>query len=214
MEIVDLEAAAQPEAAEQEKASAETENNIPEAENEVFVPVKFNKEIKNLGLKEAAVLAQKGLKFEAIADDFAALKSLAAKGGHSVSEYIAELSRQNEESRRQELTEECGGNKKMADYVMQLEKSGEGSDDFAELTAEFPEIKSISDLLDSVVQKSELRGTKLLDEYLRYRHAEERKAASAALKQKNAENLSLGSLTDRKGGINPETAEFLKGLWR
>lgn len=90
MEIVDLEAAAQPEAAEQEKASAETEN-IPEAENEVFVPVKFNKEIKNLGLKEAAALAQKGLKFEAIADDFAALKSLAAKGGHSVSEYIAEL---------------------------------------------------------------------------------------------------------------------------
>ena len=44
MEIVDLEAAAQPEAAEQEKASAETEN-IPEAENEVFIPVKFNKEI-------------------------------------------------------------------------------------------------------------------------------------------------------------------------
>ena len=95
MEIVDLEAAAQPEAAEQEKASAETEN-IPEAENEVFVPVKFNKEIKNLGLKEAAALAQKGLKFEAIADDFAALKSLAAKRGHSVSEYIAELSRHNE----------------------------------------------------------------------------------------------------------------------
>ena len=196
MEIVDLEAAAQPEAVEQEKASAETEN-IPEAENEVFVPVKFNKEIKNLGLKEAAALAQKGLKFEAIADDFSALKSLAAKGGHSVSEYIAELSRQNDENRRQEL-----------------EKSGEESDDFAELTAEFPEIKSISDLPDSVVQKSELRGTKLLDEYLRYRLTEEREAASAALKQKSAENLSLGSLTDRKGGINPETAEFLKGLWR
>ena len=180
----------------------------------MFVPVKFNKEIKNLGLKEAAALAQKGLKFEAIADDFAALKSLAAKRGHSVSEYIAELSRQNEENRRQELTEECGGNEKMADYVMQLEKSGEESDDFAELTAEFPQIKSISDLPDSVVQKSELRGTKLLDEYLRYRLTEEREAASAALKQKNAENLSLGSLTDRKGGINPETAEFLKGLWR
>jgi len=100
------------------------------------------------------------------------------------------------------------------DDVMQLEKSGEESDDFAELTAEFPKIKSISDLPDSVVQKSELRGTKLLDEYLRYRLTEEREAASAALKQKNAENLSLGSLTDRKGGINPETAEFLKGLWR
>lgn len=213
MEIVDLENAAQPEAAEKEETSA-AEETTPSAGKEVFVPVKFNKEIKNLGLEDAARLAQMGLKFEAIADDYEALKNIAAKAGHSVSEYIAELSRQNDENRRQELTEECGGNEKMADYVMQLEKSGEESDDFAELTAEFPKIKSISDLPDSVVQKSELRGTKLLDEYLRYRLTEEREAASAALKQKNAENLSLGSLTDRKGGINPETAEFLKGLWR
>lgn len=213
MENVGLENAAQPEAAEKEETSA-AEETTPSAGKEVFVPVKFNKEIKNLGLEDAARLAQMGLKFEAIADDYEALKNIAAKGGHSVSEYIAELSRQNDENRRQELTEECGGNEKMADYVMQLEKSGEESDDFAELTAEFPKIKSISDLPDSVVQKSELRGTKLLDEYLRYRLTEEREAASAALKQKNAENLSLGSLTDRKGGINPETAEFLKGLWR
>ena len=210
MENVGLENAAQPEAAEKEETSA-AEETTPSAGKEVFVPVKFNKEIKNLGLEDAARLAQMGLKFEAIADDYEALKNIAAKAGHSVSEYIAELSRQNDENRRQELTEECGGNEKMADYVMQLEKSGEESDDFAELTAE---IKSISDLPDSVVQKSELRGTKLLDEYLRYRLTEEREAASAALKQKNAENLSLGSLTDRKGGINPETAEFLKGLWR
>ena len=213
MENVGLENAAQPEAAEKEETSA-APDTTPEAEKEVFVPVKFNKEIKNIGLEDAARLAQMGLKFEAIADDYEALKNIAAKAGHSVSEYIAELSRQNDENRRQELTEECGGNEKMADYVMQLEKSGEESDDFAELTAEFPKIKSISDLPDSVVQKSELRGTKLLDEYLRYRLTEEREAASAALKQKNAENLSLGSLTDRKGGINPETAEFLKGLWR
>lgn len=213
MENVGLENAAQPEAAEKEETSA-AEETTPSAGKEVFVPVKFNKEIKNLGLEDAARLAQMGLKFEAIADDYEALKNIAAKAGHSVSEYIAELSRQNDENRRQELTEECGGNEKMADYVMQLEKSGEESDDFAELTAEFPKIKSISDLPDSVVRKSELRGTKLLDEYLRYRLTEEREAASAALKQKNAENLSLGSLTDRKGGINPETAEFLKGLWR
>ena len=213
MENVGLENAAQPEAAEKEETSA-AEETTPSAGKEVFVPVKFNKEIKNLGLEDAARLAQMGLKFEAIADDYEALKNIAAKAGHSVSEYIAELSRQNDENRRQELTEECGGNEKMADYVMQLKKSGEESDDFAELTAEFPKIKSISDLPDSVVQKSELRGTKLLDEYLRYRLTEEREAASAALKQKNAENLSLGSLTDRKGGINPETAEFLKGLWR
>lgn len=57
MEIVDLEAAAQPEAAEQEKASAETEN-IPEAENEVFVPVKFNKESKIWDLRRRRACAE------------------------------------------------------------------------------------------------------------------------------------------------------------
>ena len=202
MENVGLENAAQPEAAEKEETSA-APDTTPEAEKEVFVPVKFNKEIKNLGLEDAA-----------IADDYEALKNIAAKAGHSVSEYIAALKKQNEEVRLQELTDKCGGNGKMASYVMQLENSGEESDGFKELSAEFPEIKSISDLPAAVVENAELRGTKLLDEYLRYRHTEERAAKTAVLKQKNTENLSLGSLTDRKGGINPETAEFLKGLWR
>lgn len=213
MENVGFENAAQPNAAEKEETSA-VEVATPEAEKEVFIPVKYNKEIKNLGLEDAARLAQMGLKFEAIADDYEALKNIAAKAGHSVSEYIAALKKQNEEVRLQELTDKCGGNGEMASYVMQLEAGGEESDGFKELNAEFPEIKSIADLPAAVAENAELRGTKLLDEYLRYRHAEERKAKNAALKQKNAESISLGSLTDRKGGINPETAEFLKGLWR
>lgn len=213
MENVGFENAAQPNAAEKEETSA-VEVATPEAKKEVFIPVKYNKEIKNLGLEDAARLAQMGLKFEAIADDYEALKNIAAKAGHSVSEYIAALKKQNEEVRLQELTDKCGGNGEMASYVMQLEAGGEESDGFKELNAEFPEIKSIADLPAAVAENAELRGTKLLDEYLRYRHAEERKAKNAALKQKNAESISLGSLTDRKGGINPETAEFLKGLWR
>ena len=162
MENVGLENAAQPEAAEKEETSA-APDTTPEAEKEVFVPVKFNKEIKNLGLEDAARLAQMGLKFEAIADDYEALKNIAAKAGHSVSEYIAALKKQNEEVRLQELTDKCGGNGEMASYVMQLENSGEESDGFKELSAEFPEIKSISDLPAAVVENAELRGTKLLD---------------------------------------------------
>ena len=78
MENVGLENAAQPEAAEKEETSA-APDTTPEAEKEVFVPVKFNKEIKNLGLEDAARLAQMGLKFEAIADDYEALKTLPRK---------------------------------------------------------------------------------------------------------------------------------------
>lgn len=80
MENVGLENAAQPEAAEKEETSA-APDTTPEAEKEVFVPVKFNKEIKNLGLEDAARLAQMGLKFEAIADDYEALKNIGRESG-------------------------------------------------------------------------------------------------------------------------------------
>ena len=50
MENVGLENAAQPEAAEKEETSA-AEETTPSAGKEVFVPVKFNKEIKNLGTR-------------------------------------------------------------------------------------------------------------------------------------------------------------------
>ena len=66
----------------------------------------------------------------------------------------------------------------------------------------------------SVVENARMKGTLLLDEYLRYRHNEKRKARKASLQTENAANLSIGSQTDRKGGVSPETAEFLRGLWR
>ena len=42
----------------------------PNALSEVVIPVKFNKEIKNLTVEEASLLAQKGMKFDLIKDDF------------------------------------------------------------------------------------------------------------------------------------------------
>ena len=65
-----------------------------------------------------------------------------------------------------------------------------------------------------MVEDSRLKGTLLLDEYLRYRRLAEREAAIAAEKQRSAENLSIGSQTDRGYGTDPEAAEFLKGLWK
>ena len=51
--------------------SAEGGETITEpSKNEILIPVKFNKEIKNLTADEAAQLAQKGMKFDAISDDY------------------------------------------------------------------------------------------------------------------------------------------------
>ena len=148
-----------------EETAADNEN---ENGNQVFVPVKYNKEIRNLELDKAAELAQKGLKFEAIADDYESLKRIAKEDGNG----------------------------------------------FQELKQEFPEIKDISDLPESVVENARLRGTLLLDEYLRYRLAAHKAEDRAKNGRIAADNMSIGSQTDRKGGINPETTEFLKGLWR
>ena len=83
MENVSLETEAIPESSEKD-GTEETMETIPEASNEIFVPVKFNKQIRNLELDKAAELAQKGLKFEAIAADYDNLKRIAAENGKSV----------------------------------------------------------------------------------------------------------------------------------
>lgn len=213
MENVNLETEALPEASDKEKA-AETKDTTPCLAEEIFVPVKYNKEIINLELNKAAELAQKGLKFEAIAADYENLKRIASEKGKSVSEFLCVLEQENSAARKKELIEECGGNEKMADYVLSLEKKPEENIGLEELKAEFPDIKDIYDLPQSVVENARMKGTLLLDEYLRYRHNEKRNARKAALQTENAANLSIGSQTDRKGGVSPETAEFLRGLWR
>lgn len=213
MENVSLETETLPEVSEKDEA-AEAKETTPSSADEIFVPVKYNKEIRNLELSKAAELAQKGLKFEAIAADYENLKRIAADNGKSVSEFLCALERENREVRKKELLEECGGNEEMADYVLSLEKPREENSGFEELKAEFPNIKDISDLPQSVIQNAQMKGTLLLDEYLRYRHNEKKNARRAAAQSESNNALSVGSQTDRKGGTSPETAEFLKGLWR
>lgn len=213
MENVALNTEVLPDTAE-EKDIAEATETIPEPAKEILVPVKFNKEIRNLELEEAAKLAQKGLKFDAISEDYENLRRIAAESGKSVAEFLQALNNSSKEARRKELLEGCGGNEEMADYILSLESSADGDIGFDELKAEFPDIKDISDLPESVVESARLKGTLLLDEYLRYRHTAERNAHIAAAKSEDANSASIGSQTDRRGGVSPETAEFLKGLWR
>ncbi len=213
MEQISSETEAIPQA-EEKNGPADAPATTPEPAKEIFVPVKFNKEIRNLELGKAAELAQKGLKFDAIAGDYEALKRIASGSGRSVSEFLRALERERHEDRKKELLCACGGNEEMADYVLELEKNPETDSGFDELKREFPDIKEISDLPDSVVENARMKGTLLLDEYLRYRHAAKKEARRTARQGENADAASIGPQTDRRGGINPETEEFLKGLWR
>ncbi len=192
-------------------------NTVPEdGKTQVLIPIKFNKETKQLTLEEASRLAQLGLKFEAVAENYNTLKSLAQKENKTVSGFLEQLKSSRIDSRRQELLEKCGQDALLAEHILRLEQEKEPSADrgFSEINQYFPNIKTLEDLPQQVLENSELKGTRLLDEYLRFCLEEQMKAKEAAKLQKNAVNSSIGSQLSRSGTVDPEAAEFLKGIWK
>ncbi len=192
-----------------------TTDNTGRNENEFFVPVKFNKQVLNLNLEKAQELAQKGMKFDTIAKDFEALKNLAKADGMSVGEFIATIECQRRNNRQTEILSKCGDDTEFAEYVLQLEKGkGEDVKGFSELCDNFPQIKSVDNLPESVVEAAKMKGTLLLDEYLRYLHNQDVLMKNSIKKQQESRESAMGSMLSKKGAVSPETAEFLKGLWR
>ena len=189
-------------------------DTTPKSDEQVKIPIKFNKETKNLTLEEATTLAQKGLKFESIEKEYNLLKQLASRENKSIPNYIAELERRYNEEKKQSLTEKCGGNQEIAEHILALEKEKKATDGFDELSTAFPEIKSKENLPQEVLNNAELKGTLLLDEYLRYLLSQKRNAQTVARKQREGEKSSTGSLINRRDSQTSETEEFLKGLWK
>lgn len=185
-------------------------------ENEVTIPIKFNKEIKNITAEEAANLAQKGMKYDLISKDYEALKDLSRKSGKSVSEFIEHLKTEGFTERVKELTEKCGGDEALAQHIAELESSSQNGaqNGFEELREFFPEIKSPEDLPLEIRDAAKLKGTLLLDEYLRYMLKERQNEVNAAESKKQNINASIGSQLNRKGKVTPEVSEFLRGLWK
>lgn len=201
---------AEPQADANTELAQNTENQTGEVQNEVTIPVKFNKEVKNITAEQAASLAQKGMKFEMIEDEFLKLRNLAAKSKMSVREYINHLENEQSAARREELLEECGGNEALADRVMELESGAPQNDGLEELKEYFPTVKSLDDLPRAVVESARLKGENLLNSYLRFRFIKRRQKAEENLFESAAKNASIGSLK------SPDTAvtdTFIKALW-
>lgn len=200
---------------ETEKTEDGKETTIPHTDQKhIVIPVKFNKETRNLTLEEASTLAQKGLKYESIEKDFLTLKELAAKQDKSVPEFLEFMNSRLNEEKAAALAEKCGGNREMAEHILNLEKDKTRDSGFAELKENFPEFSNEDELPDCVRENASLKGTLLLDEYLRYLLNCKKSAQNAEEKQKTAQKSSTGSLSNRSGATSPETEEFLKGLWK
>ncbi len=198
---------------------AETQENnedtTPLEAQEIKIPIKFNKEIREIPLDEAAVLAQKGMKFDLISDDYKTLKELSIKNKKSVTEFLENLKTEDYNNRVKELTEKCGGDETLAQHIIDLENGGDQNlHGFEELKKYFSNIKTPEDLPFAVREAAELKGTLLLDEYLRYLLKQKNEREEALKINRFSKEASVGSQLNRKGNITPEASEFLRGLWR
>ena len=197
------------------KSTEINKETTPEQDTKIFIPVKYNKQVMNLDIESASELAQKGMKFDSISKDYEKIKQMAMDCGKSVSEFVDELQINTVNKKKDELTEKCGGDTALAEHILKLES--QNTDELrglGELKEKFPEFQSIENIPETVLEKAKLRGSLLLDEYLRYKLEQEIAVNNSISKQQQAENASTGSQLGKKGNENPETAEFLKGLWR
>ena len=203
----------------EQAAQSQAEENIADStqttESMVFIPIKFNKQVLELELEKAQELAQKGMKFDLISKDYDALKKLALAENKSVSDYVSALLSQKHTQHQNDILEKCGGDREFAEHILKLENTDtQEVRGFGELKENFPQIKDMSDLPESVVEAAKIKGTLLLDEYLRYLHCQDMAVKSSIKNQRDASNSAMGPLTNRNRGQSPETREFLKGLWQ
>lgn len=208
MENEELKIKAQPEAEETDTAQA----TIPD--ESILIPIKFNKQIRNLTMGEASELAQKGMKYDAVRENYDTLRAMATEKGKSVAAFLEELRLENQNSLLAKMTEKCGGDGEMAKHILELEGKFKSADNgFDEVKAFFPDITSAEQLPSAVTEGAALSGRSLLDEYLRYLHKERVAAQEAKKQQRLAEIKSIGSQANKGSLQSFETAEFLRGLW-
>lgn len=192
------------------------EATIPNAETPVnetadFLEIKFNKENKMLDKETAAVLAQKGMKYDLVSGDFERLKSLSKNSGKSVSDYLLMLENKEKNEQIEALLKEGLDSQELIDRVINLKEKGKANE-FEQLKAEFPEITNEEALPSEVKTAAETKGTGLLFEYLLHEHRLRRAAEEEKQRQAFSASASTGSLSDNDRQYS-FGSEFIKGLW-
>lgn len=207
MENAEKEEFAQPnvkevlEAAERPGTTPET---MPNENSGQVIPIKFNKEIKEITLEEAKSLAQKGMKYDTVSEPLERIRSLAADSGKTLAEYVSFLEKQQKSAQNESQTEKKDTPAAESELIKGIN----------ELLANAPEIKSIEDIPQSVLKAAKEKGGNLFDEYLRYQFEQSRKVRDALLSRENAERSAVGPISTGTPVESALSAEFLKGLFK
>lgn len=198
----------------EERENNNIEATTPKDIKDTKIPVKFNKEIKYLTVEEASILAQKGMKYDLITDTLEQLKKLALGAEKTIPQFLQNLENEKIQKRKEELLEKCSGDNDLVEKIISFEGNHTQNNHFDEIEKYFPNIKSEEDLPKEVRESSKLKGTLLLDEYLRYLLAQKKRQEKSKEHEEKVQKASIGSLKNCKSPTSPETEEFIKGLWK
>lgn len=170
---------------------------------------------REYSLEEVKDLMQKGFNYQLVCEDYERVLKMAQAEGSSVGEYLNQLEEKRISKRREELLNKCGDSE-LAEYILELEAaaSSNTNSDFEELREYFPKIKDKSELPLEVVSAAKLKGTRLLDEWLRYRHKKQNELSAVRSKQKSGQDSSIGSQREHiTADYDPAKLQFIKGVW-
>lgn len=193
------------------KPDEEIKDTTPE--NPIIIPVKFNKEEYNLTKEQAIELSQKGMKFDAISNQWEKLKGLAKAENKGTEEFLYALEKMRTEKRIKELKEQCGGNEEIAKRIIELEDGkGETIRGEKEFKEYFPD-RSIEELPDEVKNAVAENNGNVLDQYLRYEARQALIREREEMQKKENTESSVGSQKDISENRSPESEEFIRGIW-
>ena len=229
------------EATETEQTEAESADATDETDEQsaVIIPIKYNKEYRELSIEEASNLAQKGLKFDSIAPMLQQINYIAASEGKTAAQVVQEMYDLREKNLRQALGERVNFDEELVEKLMELEhgkakkayeamlqaqenaekeeKDGINTrlaNEFSELQAEFPEMKEFKSVPKSVVDVAVKKNISLYDAYLRYKHTENKKQANSAAVQTKAAKAATGSQASAAQSASDTVDDaLLRGIW-
>ena len=202
------------------------------------IPIQFNHEYRELSINEAATWAQKGMYADKLINNLAGLA--AASNADSIPALVDQLRSAHETMLLQKYTEQCGGDKDLANKLLEIDRSkwqeqapkiAKGWDasyqedanalnkrlaeEFLAMQKEFG-IDKFDQLPAEVINSAVKNNIPLSDAYLRYQYTQHKQAQAAAESQKAAKQATPGSL--QSGGDPPQqdatVAAMLQGVFR
>lgn len=215
----------------------ETAEDSEDSKDDIVIPVKFNKQYRELSFDEAVTYAQKGMKYDDIQPSITKLNYLAAQSKQGFKQFVEDLYKAHEEHIKSKLREKAGDDEQLFNDLLELERSKskkayeelvkaekqaeeqEKQDEvkrvageYEQLKKEFPEYDEFSKVPKQIIQLAQKHNITLLDAKLRYDLQQSRKAETAKKAQQKASKSTTGSMQSEK----EQTSEFsalLRGIW-